>query len=125
MFDSGTATHPLTLYRHASGALVFGAGTVQRAGCGRFAGTGWAAAIDTQDQGTQIIFRSCSFLSGNSMFARGVGEKWRVRLYRAGGMTSTQTRRWSEASISAAPGLPSTGQNTPAAKTFRPSEGST
>ena len=28
-FDSGTATHHLTLYRHASGALVFGAGTVQ------------------------------------------------------------------------------------------------
>ena len=25
----GTATHTLTLYRHASGALVFGAGTVQ------------------------------------------------------------------------------------------------
>ena len=29
VFDSGTATHHLTLYRHASGALVFGAGTVQ------------------------------------------------------------------------------------------------
>ena len=29
MYDSGTATHHLTLYRHASGALVFGAGTVQ------------------------------------------------------------------------------------------------
>ena len=29
MFDSGTATHHLTLYRHARGALVFGAGTVQ------------------------------------------------------------------------------------------------
>lgn len=28
-FGSGTATHALTLYRHASGALVFGAGTVQ------------------------------------------------------------------------------------------------
>ena len=27
VFDSGTATHHLTLYRHASGALVFGAGT--------------------------------------------------------------------------------------------------
>lgn len=27
--DSGTATHHLTLYRHDSGALVFGAGTVQ------------------------------------------------------------------------------------------------
>ena len=27
--DSGTATHHLTMYRHASGALVFGAGTVQ------------------------------------------------------------------------------------------------
>ena len=25
----GTATHNLTLYKHASGALVFGAGTVQ------------------------------------------------------------------------------------------------
>ena len=29
VFDSGSATHHLTLYRHASGALVFGAGTVQ------------------------------------------------------------------------------------------------
>jgi hypothetical protein len=29
VYDSGTATHHLTLYRHASGALVFGAGTVQ------------------------------------------------------------------------------------------------
>ncbi len=29
VFDSGTATHHLTLYRHDSGALVFGAGTVQ------------------------------------------------------------------------------------------------
>ncbi len=28
-FGSGTATHHLTFYRHASGALVFGAGTVQ------------------------------------------------------------------------------------------------
>ena len=28
-YASGTATHSLTLYRHASGALVFGAGTVQ------------------------------------------------------------------------------------------------
>ena len=29
VFDSGTATHHLTLYKHESGALVFGAGTVQ------------------------------------------------------------------------------------------------
>lgn len=29
VFDSGTATHHLTMYRHASGAIVFGAGTVQ------------------------------------------------------------------------------------------------
>ena len=29
VYDSGTATHHLTLYRHKSGALVFGAGTVQ------------------------------------------------------------------------------------------------
>jgi large repetitive protein len=28
-YGSGTATHRLTLYRHSSGALVFGAGTVQ------------------------------------------------------------------------------------------------
>ncbi|KAF3884582.1 MULTISPECIES: N,N-dimethylformamidase beta subunit family domain-containing protein [Nostocales] len=28
-FGSGTATHHLTLYRHSSGALVFGSGTVQ------------------------------------------------------------------------------------------------
>ena len=29
VYDSGTATHHLTLYRHKSGAFVFGAGTVQ------------------------------------------------------------------------------------------------
>ena len=29
VYDSGTATHHLTLYRHKSGALVFSAGTVQ------------------------------------------------------------------------------------------------
>lgn len=29
VFDSGTATHHLTLYRHESGAFIFGAGTVQ------------------------------------------------------------------------------------------------
>ncbi|MGI9333530.1 MAG: N,N-dimethylformamidase beta subunit family domain-containing protein [Gammaproteobacteria bacterium] len=29
VFDSGTATHHLTMYRHPSGAIVFGAGTVQ------------------------------------------------------------------------------------------------
>lgn len=29
VYDSGTATHHLTLYRHAGGALVFGAGTIQ------------------------------------------------------------------------------------------------
>jgi hypothetical protein len=29
VYDSGTATHHLTMYRHKSGALVFGAGTVQ------------------------------------------------------------------------------------------------
>src|SRR5205807_4096333 len=28
-FAAGTATHSLTLYRHSSGALVFGAGSVQ------------------------------------------------------------------------------------------------
>src|SRR4030095_7624377 len=28
-YGSGTATHSLTLYRHSSGALVFGAGTIQ------------------------------------------------------------------------------------------------
>lgn len=40
-FGSGTATHHLMLYRHASGALVFGAGTVQ-----------WAWGLDaTHDRG--------------------------------------------------------------------------
>jgi N,N-dimethylformamidase beta subunit-like protein/uncharacterized protein DUF4082/Big-like domain-containing protein len=29
VYGSGTATHSLTIYRHASGALVFGAGTIQ------------------------------------------------------------------------------------------------
>ena len=47
------------------------------------------------------------------------------RVYFAGRMTSTQTRRWSEASINAVPGAPSTGQKTPAATTFRPADGST
>src|SRR5205814_493522 len=28
-YGAGTVTHSLTLYRHSSGALVFGAGTVQ------------------------------------------------------------------------------------------------
>ncbi|MCA9915579.1 MAG: hypothetical protein KC496_19630, partial [Anaerolineae bacterium] len=28
-YDEGTATHAMTLYRHSSGALVFGAGTIQ------------------------------------------------------------------------------------------------
>ena len=36
-FQPGPATHHLTLYRHASGALVFGAGTV-----------GWAYGLDDQ-----------------------------------------------------------------------------
>jgi hypothetical protein len=41
-YASGTATHHLTLYRHASGALVFGAGTVQ-----------WAWGLDgTHDRGS-------------------------------------------------------------------------
>ena len=29
VYGAGTATHHLTLYRHSSGALVFGAGTIQ------------------------------------------------------------------------------------------------
>ena len=41
---TGTATHSLTLYRHASGALVFGAGTVQ-----------WAWGLDdTHDGGSHV-----------------------------------------------------------------------
>ena len=41
-YGSGTATHSLTLYRHASGARVFGAGTVQ-----------WAWGLDaTHDRGS-------------------------------------------------------------------------
>ena len=40
----GTATHSLTLYRHASGALVFGAGTVQ-----------WSWGLDgTHDRGASL-----------------------------------------------------------------------
>ena len=50
---------------------------------------------------------------------------FRVRLYFAGRVTSIQTSRWSEASINAVPGAPSTGQKTPAATTSRPAEGST
>jgi len=41
-YASGTATHSLTLYRHSSGALVFGAGTVQ-----------WSWGLDsTHDRGS-------------------------------------------------------------------------
>ena len=41
-YGPGTATHSLTLYRHASGALVFGAGTVQ-----------WSWGLDgNHDRGT-------------------------------------------------------------------------
>ena len=41
-YGSGTATHALTLYRHPSGALVFGAGTVQ-----------WSWGLDSNhDRGT-------------------------------------------------------------------------
>jgi hypothetical protein len=41
-YAPGTATHSLTLYRHASGALVFGAGTVQ-----------WSWGLDSHhDRGT-------------------------------------------------------------------------
>jgi hypothetical protein len=41
-YASGSATHSLTLYRHASGALVFGAGTVQ-----------WSWGLDsTHDRGS-------------------------------------------------------------------------
>ena len=39
-FDSGSATHHLTLYKAASGALVFGAGTVQ-----------WAHGLDAFHDG--------------------------------------------------------------------------
>ena len=41
---AGTATHSLTLYRHTSGALVFGAGTVQ-----------WSWGLDSQHDRTQGI----------------------------------------------------------------------
>ena len=50
----GTATHNLTLYRHNSGALVFGAGTVQ-----------WSWGLDgTHDRGdtaaAHVPIRRCS-----------------------------------------------------------------
>ena len=41
-YASGTATHHLTLHRHASGALVFGAGTV-----------GWSWGLDAQHDDSQ------------------------------------------------------------------------
>ncbi|WP_426244008.1 DUF4082 domain-containing protein [Nocardioides sp. LHG3406-4] len=41
-YSQGPATHSMTMYRHASGALVFGAGTIQ-----------WAWGLDSQhDRGT-------------------------------------------------------------------------
>jgi N,N-dimethylformamidase beta subunit-like, C-terminal/Domain of unknown function (DUF4082)/Mo-co oxidoreductase dimerisation domain len=48
-YAAGTATHHLTLYRHSSGALVFGAGTVQ-----------WSWGLDSEHdahQGTPIDSR--------------------------------------------------------------------
>ena len=51
--------------------------------------------------------------------------RFRSRRYLAGRVTSIQTGRWSEASSHAASGAPSGGQNTPAATTSRPAEGST
>src|SRR5687768_4694835 len=44
-YGSGTATHSLTMYRHSSGALVFGAGTVQ-----------WSWGLDaTHDRAGTVI----------------------------------------------------------------------
>ena len=48
---SGTATHHLTLYRAPSGALVFGAGTVQWA---------WGLDSDEPDRGNAAGPRTCS-----------------------------------------------------------------
>ena len=45
-YASGTATHHLTLYRAPSGALVFGAGTVQ-----------WAWGLDNNHAGGQRVDR--------------------------------------------------------------------
>ncbi len=41
-YGAGTATHSLTLYRHASGALVFGAGTTQ-----------WSWGLDSHHDGAE------------------------------------------------------------------------
>src|SRR5439155_12882344 len=40
-YGSGVATHTLTLYRHSSGALVFGAGTIR-----------WPWGLDANHDGT-------------------------------------------------------------------------
>ena len=49
-YGPGTATHSLTLYRAPSGALVFGAGTVQ-----------WSWGLDGEhDRDTTAPTRACS-----------------------------------------------------------------
>jgi hypothetical protein len=49
VYASGTATHALTLYRHASGALVFGAGTIQ-----------WPWGLDATHDRAGTATRTCA-----------------------------------------------------------------
>ena len=59
---TGTATHSLTLYRHASGALVFGAGTVQ-----------WAWGLDgNHDRGASTPNQSMQQATVNLLADMGV-----------------------------------------------------
>ena len=50
-YGAGTATHSLTLYRHSSGALVFGAGTVQWA---------WGLDADARSRRDRRPISACS-----------------------------------------------------------------
>ena len=62
-FGPGTATHSLTLYRHSSGALVFGAGTVQWAwGLDANHDRGSAAADTRMRQATVNLFADMNVL---------------------------------------------------------------
>ena len=62
-FGGGTATHSLTLYRHTSGALVFGAGTVQWSwGLDSNHDRGSAAADTRMRQATVNLFADMNVL---------------------------------------------------------------
>ncbi len=58
-YASGTATHNLTMYRHSSGALVFGAGTIQ-----------WPWGLDANPRSGQRRARGRRHAAGNGQSVR-------------------------------------------------------